>query len=376
MRLENVSTKEFLESLDEVGNAVSTKSPIPCLTSVYLKVNDDKIILLGSDTNTAIKKVLFKEDENFNVIENGECLVEYKLFKAILSKLNNDLSVFYTKDNQFVIENGKSVYRLNMINAEEYPKIEFKKLENEIILKTEDLKSIISNVSFACSTSEKKPILTGVNFNCSNSELNCVGTDTYRLAKFNLNLENVNDVNFTFPRQSLIALDKIINKTKEEFITILYDNKNEIVINVDNVLYKTRLLDGNYPNTDKIFANTYSHKVKIDKQQLIDIIDRLNVLAKVDINYCIVKIEFKNDGTLIVTSTNSQIGNAKETMEYSSDDKFDLTLACNSDFLIQALNSFNQELVEINLQSELRPFCITSEENSNLIQILLPVKVQ
>lgn len=376
MKITNVNTKLFLESLELVGNAIPSKSPMPILVGVLLKFDENKITLLGSDGNTAIKNVLYKNEETNNYIlnENFECLVDYKMLKTLISKLYATTSVFYLKNNQFVIENGKSVYKLNSINLTDYPKFEFKKLENEITLRTQELKNIITKTSVSCSTSEKRPILTGVNFIGKNKELKCVATDTFRLSQYKIELEqDIKEFNFTFPKQSLIALLKIIEKTKEENIKILYNNSNDILINVDNTLYKTRLLDGKYPDTSRLISDVYPMNCYVDKDTLLNAIDRVSILGKDIENKSIVKLSFREDNSIIITSNNATLGNAKDLIECDCCD-FGLEIACSGNYLLEALNTFDCDKVQICLSGEIRPIIIKKENNDKLVQVCLPVR--
>lgn len=377
MRVNNINPKEFLECLEVVGNAVSNKPAIQCLSGVLMKFEENKITLLGSDNSTSIKKVIFKQNEEttFEVVESGNCLVDYKTLKLIISKLDLVSTSFYTEGNQFIILNEKNVYKLNMWDFNDYPNIDFKKLENEIVISTNDLRSIISNTTFACSTNLTRPVLTGVNFSCKGNELTTIATDALRLSKFVVEVNNANNVdfNFSFPKQSLLALEKIINKTKQEKITLLFNNKNNILINVDNTLYKTRFLDGAYPDFTKVLELTRNNTCKINRAKLINSIDRISVLATrdKDNNYSVIKLRFK-DGCLEVLSNNSEIGNAKNVIE--CDCKFDLELNCSSSFLLESLNVFEKETVNIETIGELKPFFITEEDNEKLVELLLPVK--
>lgn len=376
MIIEKVSTKLFLESLELVGNAIPNKSPMPILCGVMLKFDENKITLLGSDGNTAIKNVLYKNEEtnNYTLDESFESLVDYKMLKTLMSKLYATTSTFYIKNNQFVIENAKSVYKLNSINMSEYPKFEFKKLENEITLKTQELKNIITKTSIACATNEKRPILTGVNFICQNNELKCIATDSFRLSQYKINLENnINEFNFVFPKQSLIALSKIIDKTKEDNIKILYNNSNDILINIDNTLYKTRLLDGKFPDTSRLISDSYPMNCLVKKDILLNSIDRVSVLGNDIDNNSIVKLKFKDDNSLIITSDNTMLGNAKDEIECDCCD-FDLEVACSSKYLLEALNTFDNETLVISLLGDIKPFIIKKENEDKLIQVCLPVR--
>ena len=376
MRVEKVNVKEFLEALEIVSNAIPSKSAIPCLTSVNLKFEEDKITLLGFDTVTGIKKIMFNDNQSYDFVESGNVLVDCKMLKSILSKLNCPTIVFYTKDNQFVIENKKSVYRLNMTDINEYPKIEFKRLENEIVIKTSELKNIINNTIFATATNEMRPVLTGVNFVGSGNTLKCVATDSFRLSQYCLILEQeIKDINFVFPKQSLLALDKIINKTNEEYIKLLYDsNGKDVLINVDKILYKTRLLEGNYPNTSKLIAYDNCDKVcSVNKDTLIDTIDRISIFAN---DNQTIKLVFTSDNQIEIKSLDNSVGNGNEVIECDKCD-FDLTIACNSKNLLEALSVFDKEVVNIYLSNQIKPIYIKKEDTGlDVIELILPVRVE
>lgn len=373
MKVERINVKEFLEALDIVSNAIPNKSAIPCLTNVNLKFEDDKITLLGFDTITSIKKVIFKDNDNFEILESGNVLVDCKMLKAILSKLNCSTTDFYTNNNQFVIENGKSIYRLNMANLEEYPKVEFKKLKNEIVFKTKELINVIEKTIFATATNEMRPVLTGVNFNSNGNTLNCVATDSFRLSQYTISFETeLNNVNFVFPKQSLLAMNKIISKTNEEYIKLLYDDNNkDILFNVDKILYKTRLLEGNYPNTSRLIAYDTCDKIcSVNKDLLINALDRVSIFN--DNNSQTIKLIFNSNNQLEVKSLDNSVGNGNEVIECDKCN-FDLTIACNSKNLIEALNVFEKDVIDIYLSSELRPVFIKNEEN--VIELILPVRI-
>lgn len=376
MKITNVNTKLFLESLEIVGNAIPNKTPMPTLIGVLMKFYEDRITFLGSDGNTAIRNVLFEnENNNYNLDNEFECLVDYKMLKTLMSKLYSPTSNFYLKSNQFVIENGKSVYKLNLIDLINYPKIEFKRLENEIKIKTEELKNIINKTAFACASDMKKPILTGVNFIGKDKELKCIASDGFRLSQYKIELEEeVQEFNFTFPKQSMISLLKIIEKTKNDTVNLLYNNSNEILLRVDNTLYKTILLDGTYPNVSKIVSTFYENKCLINKNLLIEAIDRVGVLGKDLENNLIVKLIFnQQEKSLTVTSGCNLYGNAHDYIDCDFCN-FGLEVISNGNYFIEALKTFDNDNVSISLISNVRPIIIKKENDDKLIQVCLPVK--
>lgn len=374
MRVEQLNTKNFYEALKIVGNAIPNKATMPILTNVSLKFKNDKIIILGSDGTTAIKKVLF-DTIDFTTKEEGNALVDYKTLVLIFSKLSMHITTLYKEGNQLVIENGKSVYRLNYADESLYPNIDFKKLDNEFSIKTNELKKVINKLSICCSTNNNKPILTGVNFKSikNTNDVLCVATDSLRLGKcLIMDNENAkNEFEFTFPLRSLVSLGKIIEKAKQEEISILYSsNNNDILINVDETLYKTRLLDGKYPDTSRLIPVSFPYVVKVKRQEIIEAIERISIISSKSDVAPVIRLSFKNK-TLTISSLDNYIGNAKEVIDINCD--FELNIAVSSAYLTQALSTFEYDEVKFELQNELRPFIITDGITS-LIQLLLPVK--
>lgn len=376
MKVNNINTKVFLEGLEVVGNAIPTKHAIVSLANVLIKFEEDRIVLLGSDGNTSIKKVLFCEDNNdFVVAETGVALIDYKILKPIVSKLDSQKFNIEVINNYFVIKTEKGRYRLAMLNHSDYPNIDFKRLENEISLPTQTLRDIIKYTSFSCSTNDKRPILTGVNFKVENNELIACSTDSFRFSQFSKKLEEDRNENvvFTFPKNSLLVLEKLINKTKKEEIVLLYDSNNEVLINVDDTLYKTRMLVGIYPSLKSILdmISKPLYTCTVDRDALYSSIEIVNIFNSNDYN--IVTLSFDNNGFVEITNKNSEVGNGKRIIECPNCN-FNLKVSCSSNYLLDSLKCYDSEEVEINLLDTLKPFTITSKSNENLLELLLPVK--
>lgn len=376
MRTININTKEFLECLEVVGNAIPSKSAIPSLTSVLIKFEEGRIILLGSDGSISIKKVMFaNEINNFVVEEKGVCLVDFKILKAIVGKVDDEILHFNVEDNQFVIRTPKGTYKLNLLNEQDYPSIDFKRLENEINISTKNLKDIIKYTYFSCSTNERRPILTGINFQIENDSLVAVSTDSFRLSQMKTNIRDTKEekINFTFPKNSLIVLEKLISKTKEEDITLLYGNSNEILINVDNTLYKTRMLSGAYPSVSGIvdMISTPNYTCSINRNALYNGIEIVNIFNAID--YRTITLNFVSDGYVEITNRDTEVGNGKKVISCPSCD-FNLKISCSSEYLLDALKCYESEEVQINMNESLKPFTITSTERQELLELLLPIK--
>lgn len=379
-----IETKEMINKLDLMNGVIPNKHNIPSFTNINVKVKEDKIIFIGCDGDMSVKSIL---TESFEVEEIGEVLINCSMLKSILTKLQGSTTSFYIKDSKLCLDNLKSHYTLNIQAYEDYPKIEFKELENKVEMSKTTLGNIINKCMVSCSTNDRRPILTGVNICIDYNYIKAVATDSFRLSQYKINADSGDDINinFTLPKNSLLFIQKMITKTKLDSIKVLYDTKN-ILIQFEDTLFQTRLLDGNYPQTDKIIPTSFDNKIYFDKNEMLGVIDRLSVLKsnnksdKEQNGFNIIILTFdKNTKELVIKNRDNGIGSAKETINnikinYMSCDK--LTIAFNSQYLFDSIKTFNDDELAFNITNNKRPFTITSENELENIQLLLPVMVE
>lgn len=364
-----INRESLLNKLNILEKAYNPKCAIQSLT--FLKFNNGKMTMSNSYTTIITRVDILKDNDE----EDFKTLIPFKLFKDIVSKLNDKDIELNLKDNAVEIKANKSNYTLNTTDFNSYPNISITKLENVLIINHMTLKKIIKNTSISCANDEKKPILTGVNFKLTSNELNVFATDSYRLSHYNLDISGEseiqnNDLNITIQNNDLNNLLKLIDD--DCGLEIRYNN-NQIVFSFDDILYQTRLLEGNYPNCEKVIPNSFDYICKINREDFKNAIDRISIFSpKIEeTKYSIITLNLKNN-SMEITSSNSQVGNAKENLDCNFEGE--IKISCSSQYLIEALDTYDSKEINIGLNESLRPFTITSDSDNNLIQLLLPVK--
>src|SRR5690606_5679145 len=145
---------------------------------------------------------------------------------------------------------------------------------------TDILKTFIRQTVFAVSTSETRPVLTGVNWKIENGELLCVATDSHRLAlrKGIIQIDPSSQYNVVIPGKSLNELYKILEDTNEP-VQIVITN-NQILFKTKHLLFFSRLLDGNYPDTSRLIPTDSKTEVILNTKDFLQAIDRASLLAR------------------------------------------------------------------------------------------------
>ena len=370
----------LIENLNVIMRGLPSKSPLPILTGIKFYATSEDLFLTSSNSDIAVE-IRITDKTNLEITESGSTVVPGKYFIDIIRKINSKkVNLYLDEDKILIIKADRGEYKLHIMNALDYPKIDFVALDNPLTLHSDILKDIIKSTVFATSQSEKKPILTGVNFNNVDNKLIITATDSFRLSQKTLNIPEYRNFNITIPNKSLDEMLKAIDVYDGD--VQLYFSNNKLLIKYKNVVFQTRLLEGTYPDTSKIIPNKYTTIIKFNKDSLVEAVERVSLLSPRDrekdkeITFSIIKLSIKRDRSIEILTNNAVIGDAREEIIPTEvDAQGPLNIGFSSRYLIEALRSFLSTEITIYLTEETRPFIVKGEKDNNLIQLILPVRM-
>ena len=360
----------LLEHLNKVSKALSAKNLVPALAGIKFDLKKEGLTLTASDNDITIESFI-PQNEDMIIEEVGSIIIYGKYILDIVRKLdeeNINLEVF--DDTKIIISTEKSEYNLNGINKRDYPNINLEESKNPIVISTKDFKKMINQTAFATSADESRPQLTGINFKIVKDEMECNATDSYRLARkvLKLNKETDEIFNIIVPGKNLLELSKIIDD--EEIELHIFNNK--ILFKAGNTLFQSRLVNGSYPNTANLLPKDSLVKVKVNINELYNVIDRVSILTN-DKEKNVVNLETKGN-KLIMRSNSVEIGRMKEEMNISKDNENDINISFSAKYMMEALRTFDGENATINFVGEVNPIIIKDDKEENLIQLVLPIR--
>lgn len=369
---------KLVESVNHVMKAVSSRTTIPILTGIKLTAAEDGMTLTGSDSDISIKAFIPMEenDESYVTIEKtGSIVLQARVFSDIVKKLPND-TVHFEVDNRMMIKitSGSSEFNLNGLDAEEYPRLPVIEEQNVLSIKTDLLKHLIRQTVFAVSTSETRPVLTGVNWNIQNGKLECVATDSHRLAMRSLPIEHPEGAtyrNIVIPGKSLSELSKILDDNSGEGISIVI-TESQVLFKAKHLEFISRLLDGNYPETDRLIPNESKTEIILASKQLLQAIDRASLLAKEERNN-VVKLQTLGD-EIEISSQSPELGRVFETITTESVKGEELKISFSAKFMMDALSRMDSQDIRISFTGAMRPFLIRPVGDEGILMLILPVR--
>ena len=367
----------LLDGLNDVMKAVSSKTTIPILTGIKIDVTNEGVSLTGSDADITIQTFIPVEENGqqiINITKTGSIVLQARMFNEIIRKLpTNEVEIEITKNFATTIRSGKSEFNLIGLDSTEYPQLPEVAADKQFSIPADLLKSIIRETGFAVATSESRPVLTGVNWKVEANELICVATDSHRLARRKVNLENLpTDVtSVVIPGKSLSELSKILDDTNNPVQIVL--TNQQVLFKTDDVLFFSRLLEGNYPDTSRLIPDDFKTSITINGKSLLQAIDRASLLAREDRNN-VVRFETLENQTIEVSSNSPEIGKVEEQIQVENLEGETLKISFSAKYMMEALKAIDSQDVVIEFTGAMRPFILRSALDDAILQLILPVR--
>ena len=216
----SINKNFFLQALNTVKRAISTKNAIPILSTLKIEVAAEGITLIGSNGQISIENFISIDQENAGLVIDapGSLLLEANFFINVVSSLPSvELDLKEIENHQLILKSGKSEITLKGKDSHQYPRIQEVPTTNPLLLETKALKELISETAFAASSQESRPILTGVHFVLNDQkQLKTVATDSHRLSQKVIQLENVGDhFDVVIPSRSLKEFTAVFDDSIE-----------------------------------------------------------------------------------------------------------------------------------------------------------------
>ena len=374
-----INRSAFISQLNNVLRAISSKTTIPILTGLKMVINEDNIVLTGSNSDITIESVINANDaDNDLTIEaTGAIVLPARFFSDIVKKLpDKKVTIEVTSGFQADITSGSAKFQINGQDAENFPHLPEIETNKSVTLPNDILKEVIRQTVIAVSKQESRPILAGVHMTLKDGVLTAVATDSHRLAQRKVVLENIDnsiDFDVIIPGKSMEELSGMISDVHED--VQMQVTENQVLFIFGNTHFYSRLLEGNYPETSQLIPQTADTTVELEAGTFLSSIERASLLSHESRND-VVKLSLKPSESLVRISGDSpDIGTVEEKVVTSALDGNDLEISFNPNYMKDALRSFGQATIKISFTSPLRPFTLVpTEDQENFVHLITPVR--
>lgn len=370
-----INRARFIQELQTVQRAISTKTTIPILTGVKIVLTAEGLNLTGSNADISIETFLAADDEKaaLTIESTGQVVLQARFFSEVIRRLPETTFTLEVLDSyQVLITSGAAEFTVNGLDAENYPHLPVIEEQNQLSLPVHVLTKLISETVFSVSQHESRPILTGVHFMLKGSDLLAVATDSHRLSQRMIPIEQAgSEFDIVIPGKSLTELARSLTDEEEEVeISIM---ENQVLFKTKNMYFYSRLLEGNYPDTNRLIPTSFNTEITFSVPTFLAAIERASLLSHEGRNN-IVRLAIEAD-TVTLYGNSPEIGKVEEELIYEAVTGDPLEISFNPDYMKDALRAFGDMTITIKFISAIRPFTLEPSVGENaFIQLITPVR--
>ena len=371
MKFKIVCSK-FFKTLSHLQGIVDKKNSLPILSNILIEAKNNVLTLSSTDMDISIIEKI-----DCNVLEDGSTTINSQILYDIVRKIddNNEIEIISNDGKLLTLRADGSRFSLACLPKEDFPIIDQDNLGNTIKINSKIIFKLIDKTKFAISNEETRYFLNGLYFNItkiqSNSVVTLVGTDGHRLSKFSHNIEDSIDQvsGVIIPKKTIYELSKLLSEIDQDvFISI---SSNKIVFNINNIIFISKLIDGSFPDYERVIPKDNSNILKINREILLSAVDRVSTIA----NEKSPVIKFKLlQNVLNLNTINNESSTASEDLEinYNGDE---IEIGFNSKYIMDIVNNLEDEEISILLKDNTSPIIALESSNSSLVYVLMPMRV-
>lgn len=358
------SKSKLLYGVNIVSKAVPTRTTMAILECILINASEGTIKLIANDMELGIETII-----EGDIQEQGIIALDAKIFSEIVRKLpDNDVIIETDTSFKTTIKCEKAKFSIVGKSGEDFSYLPYIERNERISISQFTLKDVIRQTIFSIADNENNKLMTGELFEINENRLQVVSLDGHRISIRNIELkDNYAHKKVVVPGKTLQEISKIIPGGVDDDVNIFITN-NHILFEFEQTTVVSRLIEGEFFKIEQMLSSDYETKVRINKRELLDCIDRATLLVKegdkkpIIMNITPDKMELK---------INSFIGSMNEEIDISKDGK-DIMIGFNPKFFIDALRVIDEEEVSLYMVNPKAP-CFIKDENESFIYLILPV---
>lgn len=361
----------MLKAISNVFGSVERRNTIPVLQNIKIEARNDRVTLFATDMD-----ILVTSTFNCDLKKEGQTTIPAQAFFDIIRKAPEDTKIIISQDDEkkqsLQIKYLKSKYNLPCIEASEFPNLSEGEFDKEFTIESEKLIKMIEKTRFAISNDETRYYLNGLYLHSIKKgetfQLGSVATDGHRLALSFADCDSIKE-NFgvILPRKSVAEIKRVIEGSKKVTVFV---SQIKMKIQGDGITIISKLIDGQFPDYNKVFPKDNDITVIVDKKSFYDCIDRASTIA--NDKHKSIKI------TLDQNKVNMEVANNDGSFSYEemeinySGNKIDSGF--NSRYLMEVISQVEKDELIMKFKDGSSPVTIEAKD-LNSVYIVMPIRI-
>jgi DNA polymerase-3 subunit beta len=332
---------DLQKALQIVASVVPSKSTLPILETVLLDVSKDgTLTLTATDLDISVRT-----RRSVQVAEEGRVAVSARRLFEVVRELPDQEVSLAGDETHLQLACGRGRYRFVGAPVDDFPELPEIPADKQVGLDPEALQRMIRRTLYAVSTDETRPELTGVFMEIKEGGMQMVATNGHRLSRAGVQTAFKQEKELLLPPKALNQILRLSPDPKSKID--VSGSKSYARFGVGDTELYSRLLEGPFPDYDRVIPKSSPFSVIMQRADLIASLRRILVLSDAQTRQ--VKMVFK-PGSLQIIAEYQGAGEASEELpiDYDGDE---VTIGYNGGYLLEMLKTFTDEQIVMAFES-------------------------
>lgn len=363
----SVFQKDLSQSVFLTTHFVSKTAQLPILENVLLRTKKNKLQLMATNLEMSVLASVAAK-----VSEEGEIAVPARTFSEIITNLQSEQVKLESHEEILKIKTDTTTVDLSGMNTSDFPDVPSQIPDSAVFIPVSEFIEALTQVSFAASRDETRPQLTGILFIMESGSLKLVASDGFRLSQKTIQVPtNAKSKKVIIPKNILLELQKGI-KDEDELKLFINEEDNEVLFTSSDCVFSSRVIEGEFPNFERIIPKSSSVTANFDKDEFAKVIKVASVFARDTANIVMLKV---NEGSLSVRSESSRSGRGEATIPAKVEGD-PVEISFNFKFIEDFLAVSKSSEIEIALTNTTSPGVFKDISSQDFLHLIMPVRVQ
>ena len=358
--------ENLARTLTIVSRFTYPKVQLPVLANILLSAKKNTLLVSATNLETSICVSV-----GAKVDKEGEITVPARVVTEIISNLAMGQISLKAEKEQLSISAPNFESTLSGMNSSDFPLVPQEVSKDILAIPKDVFLDSLSCVLFSSSVDDTRPVLTGILLIIKKGEIVLVSTDGFRLSQKKIKVKTDKEITMILPSTVLGELVRL--PIEDEQIAFSFKKgENQVVFGFSGTVLTSRIIEGEFPDFEKILPKSSNVKVTLDKEELLRAVKLASVFARDAAN--VVKLTVKKD-LLNISAESSRSGKQDARVEAKVEGE-GIIIAFNYRFLEEFLNAVKGEEVRLEFSNPNAPGVFLDPKDPDFLHIIMPVRIQ
>ena len=364
-----IGRDRLLKALQLATGVVERRQTLPVLANLLVKANETGVALIGTDLE--VEMVAHTDVE---VEQPGEVTIPARKLADIWRALPDGADVAVSVEaDRATVRSGRSRFALATLPATDFPKIEGGAADVVVSVAQTDLRALLDEVGFAMAQQDVRYFLNGMLFEVAEDHLRTVATDGHRLAMCTKQCTLESPIaarrQAIVPRKAVLELSRLLDE-EDDTIRIQLGS-NHLRVTKGAYTLTTKLVDGQFPDYDKVVPKDASRTLIGDRDTLRQGFQRASILSNE--KYRGVRLTIAAE-QLTIQANNPEQEEAEETVPVEFNGS-DLEIGFNVSYLLDVLGVMDSEQVKLSLSDANSSALLEAGNSDDALYVVMPMRL-